>query len=234
MSIVLSFLLIVFCTAGWWLARQRLLSKPWLEQGAPATAIDPEIRHRQTARVGLGIFLVVVGALFALFASAYFERMGLPDWRSFPLPGLLWLNTGMLIASSVALHSALLDARNGALTQARRSLLVAAAASLAFLIGQLTVWLQLVGGGLVVDTNPALTFFYLLTGLHGLHILGGMIALARTFSSAWQTGGSGRLLLKLELCTVYWHFLLFVWLAIVLVLTGWADKIVITCSQLLS
>ncbi len=234
MSIILSFLIILFCTAGWWLARQNLLSKPWLEKGAPAAGPDPATRSRQTARIGLGVFLTVVGALFALFASAYFERMGLPDWRSFPLPGLLWLNTGMLIASSVALHCALLDARNNALRQARRGLVVAGAASLLFLVGQFTVWLQLVGNGVVVTTNPAVTFFYLLTGLHGLHIVGGLIALSRTLASAWNTDNGGKLLLRLELCAAYWHFLLFVWLAIVVVLTGWADKIIITCSQLLS
>ncbi|MCX2724355.1 cytochrome c oxidase subunit 3 [Roseibium salinum] len=236
MSVILGFLLIVLCISGWWLSRQGIMSKPWLEQGAPAAMADPQGQGRRTARIGLGVFLAVIGALFAMFASAYFERMGLPDWRSFPLPRLLWVNTGMLIAGSVALQCALVDARGGAMAQARRGLVVAALSGLAFLAGQLWVWLQLVSGGLVVASGPAITFFYLLTGLHGLHILGGLVALASSMPGAWRQGESGRsrFLLRLELCTTYWHFLLGLWLVIVLVLTGWADEIIATCSQLLS
>ena len=65
------------------------------------------------AKVGLGVFLAVVGCLFALFTSAYFMRMGLSDWRALPVPRLLWLNTGVLVLSSVALQCALVAARNG-------------------------------------------------------------------------------------------------------------------------
>ena len=64
-----------------------------------------------TAKLGLGVFLAVVGCLFALFASAYFMRMELSDWRSPPLPGVLWFNTAILVLSSVALHIAVLAAR---------------------------------------------------------------------------------------------------------------------------
>jgi cytochrome c oxidase subunit III len=233
MSVILTFLLIFFCFAGWWLAKHhQLLSKPWLEHGAPAAFPDSHPTGNQTTKIGLGVFLAVVGALFAIFTSAYFERMGLPDWRSFPLPRLLWVNTGMLIACSAALHCALMDARSGCLVPARSGLAIAGVAGVAFVLGQLAVWLQLVGEGFGVAASPAVTFFYLLTGLHGLHILGGLVALAITCASAWRTTTISELAPKIELCTIYWHFLLAIWLAMVVVITGWAEDFVVTCSQL--
>ncbi|MEM9635688.1 MAG: cytochrome c oxidase subunit 3 [Pseudomonadota bacterium] len=234
MSVILSFIFLIMCIAGWWLARHHLLSKPWLERGVPASATEGAAPVNRTAKVGLGVFLAVIGALFALLASAYFERMGLPDWRDFPLPRLLWVNTGMLIACSAALHCALADARNGALKPARSGLVIASLAGLAFVFGQLAVWLQLVSVGLGVASNPAVTFFYLLTGLHGLHILGGLVALAFAVSSAFHGTDLRPLIPRLELCTIYWHFLLVIWLAILVVIAGWAEEIVVTCSQLFS
>ena len=74
--------------------------------------------------------------------------------------------------------------------------------------------------------NPANSFFYLLTGLHGLHILGGLVALARAVPAAWGArrpgAGSGS---ALELCVAYWHFLLFVWLCLLVLFTGWAADV---------
>jgi cytochrome c oxidase subunit III len=232
MSVILTFLLVLFSFGGWWLMRNHLLSKPWLEHGAPAAAPVSDVRGNQTTKIGLGVFLAVIGSLFAIFTSAYFERMGLPDWRSFQLPRLLWVNTGMLIACSAALHCALIDARNGFLVPARSGLAIAGVAGLAFVFGQLAVWVQLVNEGLGVSASPAVTFFYLLTGLHGLHILGGLVALAMTCASAWRTTAISELAPKIELCTIYWHFLLAIWLAMVVVITGWAEDIVLTCSQL--
>ena len=77
MSVILVFLLVVAGIAGWWLSHQRLMSKPWLEQGIAAALPENDVTGMPTAKIGLGIFLAVVGALFALFASAFFTRMEL-------------------------------------------------------------------------------------------------------------------------------------------------------------
>ena len=81
MSVILVFLLVIAGIAGWWLSQQRLMSKPWLEQGVDAAFPGTESGAMPTAKIGLGVFLAVVGCLFALFVSAYFMRMGLADWR---------------------------------------------------------------------------------------------------------------------------------------------------------
>jgi cytochrome c oxidase subunit 3 len=233
MSVILVFLVVVIGFAGWWLSHQRLMSKPWLEVG-PDPVGGPARGGMPTQKIALGIFLAVVGALFALFASAYFMRMEFADWRPMPMPRIVWLNTGMLVLASVALECALAADRQRDAGTLRLSLVTGAAATLAFLAGQLVAWRDLTASGYLVTGNPANSFFYLLTGLHGLHILGGLVALTRTAPAAWGAPASTRLRLCLELCVAYWHFLLFVWLCLLVLFTGWAAEIVNICRGLLT
>ncbi len=234
MSVILVFLAVIAGISGWWLSHQRLMAKPWLEQGMAGDVIDPSGSALPTAKIGLGVFLAVVGALFALFASAYFMRMGLSDWRPLPIPRLLWFNTGVLVLSSVALHCALVAARKGQIDMVRFGLVTGGLTTVAFLIGQILAWRELTGGGYLLSGNPANSFFYMITGMHGLHILGGLVALARTTAGAWGGYGLERLRLSVDLCAMYWHFLLFVWLAVFVLLAGWAADFIDICRQLLT
>jgi cytochrome c oxidase subunit III len=234
MSVILVFLLVIFGIAGWWLAQQRLMSKPWLEQGSAAAFPGTESGTMPTAKIGLGVFLAVVGCLFALFASAYFMRMELSDWQALPLPRVLWLNTGILVLSSVALHVAVVASRKDQIETTRLALVTGGLTSLAFLAGQLIAWRELTASGYLLSTNPANSFFYLLTGMHGLHIVGGLIALARTTAKAWSGVKRERLRLSIELCAMYWHFLLFVWLGVFVLIAGWAASFIDICRQLLT
>ena len=122
MSVILFFLLVIVGIAGWWLSQQRLMSKPWLETGSNEAFPGTESGMMPVAKVGVGVFLAVVGCLFALFTSAYFMRMGLSDWHAMPVPRLLWLNTGVLVLSSVALQIALIAARRRQLDMVRLGL----------------------------------------------------------------------------------------------------------------
>jgi cytochrome c oxidase subunit III len=237
MSVILVFLLVIAGIAAWWLSQQRLMSKPWLEQGVDGVWHNAEETGLPTAKIGLGVFLAVVGALFALFASAYFMRMELSDWQAPPVPGLLWLNTGILVLSSIALHLAVVAARRGQADTMRLALITGGLTALAFLVGQLIAWRELAAGGYFLSVNPANSFFYLLTGLHGLHILGGLVALARTTARAWRSDGpraTEQMQLSVELCAMYWHFLLFIWIALFILLAGWASDIINICRQLLT
>jgi cytochrome c oxidase subunit 3 len=234
MSVILVFLLVIAGIAGWWLSHQGLMSKPWLEHGPAAALPDTDVTGMPTAKVGLGVFLAVVGCLFALFASAYFMRMELSDWRPLPIPPLLWLNTGVLVLSSVALQCAVVAARRGQIDMVRLGLVTGGLTALAFLAGQLVVWRDLSASGYFLEANPANSFFYMITGMHGLHILGGLVALARTIAGAWGRYQPERLRLSVELCAMYWHFLLFVWLAVFVLLAGWAADFINICRQLLT
>jgi cytochrome c oxidase subunit III len=214
MNIVLLFLAAIGAISGWWLSRQRLTAKPWMEQGLIE---DRGASPLPAVKIGLAVFLGVVGCLFALFFSAYFMRMGMPelkiaDWRPLPTPKLLWLNTAVLMSSSVALQLAKSAAYRGPMKLVRAGLIVGGVFAIAFLAGQLLAWRQLIGEGYFFATNPANAFFYLISGVHGLHLLGGLVALGRTMDKAWQGFELAQVRLSVELCAIYWHFLLFVWL----------------------
>ena len=233
MSVILVFILVVIGFSGWWLSQQGLLSKPWLEVG-PDPVGGPRKTGMPTEKIALAIFLAVVGALFALFASAYFMRMEFVDWRPMPVPRILWLNTGMLVLASVALECARSAVRKADRDTLRLSLATAAVATIGFLGGQLAAWHELAASGFLVTGNPSNSFFYVLTGLHGLHILGGLVALARAAPAAWGYGRTADLRLRIDLCTMYWHFLLLVWLGLLMVLTGRANDFIDICRALLS
>lgn len=234
MTAIIIFMTGVALIAGWWLAHQRLASKPWLEEGP---ADDLPFRHTISlppAKIGLGVFLAVAGALFTLFISAYTVRMGQADWRPIPLPPLLWFNTAVLVMSSAALQWASISARRNNRDDMLTGLLAAAITSATFLAGQALAWWQLVSYGYFLAANPANDFFYLLTAVHGLHLLGGVAALARTFIHAQRNPDASRARMSVELCAIYWHFLLVVWLILFALLNGWVVAFLEICRQLIT
>jgi cytochrome c oxidase subunit III len=229
-GITILFLAVIATIVAWWLSQQRLTAKPWLEEGLIGDFPSTGASSLPAAKIGLGVFLAVVGSLFALLIGAYSMQMNMADWR--PLPGskLLWLNTGVLILSSVALQWAQVAAHRGQMDGVRAGLLAGGASAFAFLVGQLLVWQQLTAAGYFLATNPANTFFYLITGVHGLHLLGGLVALGRTIDKVWRGFEVDQVRLSVELCALYWHFLLLVWLFFFSLLTfsawsGWVYSI---------
>ena len=234
MSLTILFLLVPLgAIIAWWLSRQRLMAKPWLEVGPiddfPHTGASP----LPAATIGLGVFLAVVSSLFALFISAYFMRMQVADWAQMPAPKVLWFNTGVLILSSVALEYAQVAARRGRREGVGDGLIAGGLFAVTFLIGQVLAWRQLNAAGYFLATNPANTFFYLFTGLHGLHLLGGLVALGMTADKVWRGVEVKQVRLSVQLCAVYWHFLLALWLVLFTLLTPWVGEFAVFCRQLL-
>ena len=201
---------------------RQIVQKPWVTVSAtPEGPSDGAEYPLPSVMVGLRVFLGVVAVVFSLLTISYFGRMAYNDWRPLSDPALLWLNTAMLIASSIAFQQSLVAARRGSSSGVRDGLMVGGIFAVIFLIGQLAVWRQLVGAGAFADTNPANAFFYAITGLHALHLLGGLVAWARTSIKLLAGSDLATLKLSVELCAVYWHFLLFIWLAMfgILILT---------------
>jgi cytochrome c oxidase subunit 3 len=219
------------------------MAKPWLDVGSIGDVPAWGGSSMPPAKVGLGVFLAVAGCLFALLVSAYFVRIDIAATtdsgtngailRGMPAPRQLWLNTGALILSSIAMQCAQIAARRGYRDAVRDGLLLSGLSGLFFMVGQLLVWRQLVGDGYFAASNPGNAFFYLLTGVHGLHVAGGFVALGKTFPKVRRGVPIERLRLSVWLCTVYWHFLLLVWLVIFALLMGWADDFVIICRALI-
>jgi cytochrome c oxidase subunit 3 len=189
--------------------------KPWAtEQGKIDDLHAGGTTPAAARKLALMVFLAVVAVLFMLLVTAYGGRMAYEDWRPAPQIRLLWANTFVLILSSVALQWAQHSVRRGQMDAMRVGLLAAGALTVVFLFGQLLAWRQL---GTMVHfevTNPAIAFFYLITGLHGLHLLGGLVAWGRTVSRVWGDFDAAKIRQSVELCALYWHFLLLVWLVL--------------------
>ena len=174
----------------------------------------------ERAVVGLRVFLAVVTSLFLLLIIAWLMRSQFNDWQALsqpwqPLaqPWQLILNTGLLISASVCLQIAYSNSRagdSGRSTAVKHWALFGGLFTLLFLGGQLWLWHQLSATGFGVAANPANSFFYLLTGLHGMHLAGGLVAWLR-LALRWPASGDS-LRLRLRLCCTYWHYLLLIWL----------------------
>ena len=234
MSAIVLFLAVIAVIVGWWLSQQRLTAKPWLEEGPIGEFPGAGAMTQPAAKIGLGVFLAVAGCLFTLVISAYSVRQNMADWRALPLPKLLWFNTGVLVLSSIALQWAHVAARRNDLEGVIVGLLAGGVSAVVFLVGQLLAWQQLRVAGYFVASNPANSFFYLITAVHGLHLTGGLVALGRTTARVWRGTELTEMRLSVELCAIYWHFLLLVWLVLLGVLTGWTDNFIDICRQLLS
>jgi cytochrome c oxidase subunit 3 len=194
---------------------RQLTAKPWVT--AQARIDDFHFGGTfalPTAKLGLRVFLAVVAVLFMLLIVAYGSRMEFEDWRPSPELRLLWLNTAMLVMSSAAMQWARFAVRRGDIDGVWLGLLAGGVFAVAFLGGQILAWRQLNLLGAFDITNPAIGFFFLITGLHGLHLLGGLVAWGRTTAKVWRGYGAADMRLSVELCTVYWHFLLLVWLVL--------------------
>ena len=237
MNVMLIFLAAVAAIIVWWLAGQRLTSKPWLETGSVQLPVHDGTERPPVpaVKIGLFVFLGVVGAVFSLAVSAYFMRAASADWWATPVPRLLWVNTAALALSSAALQWAKREAQQGRMEALRPALVAGLALAVFFLVGQVQAWRELTAAGYVLADNPSNSFFYMLTGLHGLHILGGLAVLAHTTVGAFSADNQPeRLRLSVDLSAIYSHFMLAVWIALFALFAGWANDFVDLCRTLLN
>lgn len=194
---------------------------------------------------GMFFALAAIGMLFVALTSAYVVRHGLdPAWKPIQMPAILWFNTAALIASSLTLEKA-----RWALTSVRMPALPGGGATAAlygwftltlvlgliFLCGQLVAWRRLSLDGVYLGTNPHGSFFYLLTGLHGLHLLGGIAAILWLDLIIWRDHGFpiqrglnwlGKpeppvLKRRIEATALYWHSMGALWIYLLLLLFTW-------------
>jgi len=201
----------------WALLARRLTARPWESPGAGEETEARGVFVVPPAKVGLWGLLAVVTSLFGLFIAAFHMRMehSHGDWTELAVPKLLWLNTAFLLLSSAAMQWARSAAGRGQAASVRAGLLAGGAFAIAFIAGQLLAWQQLSHAGSYLTSGPSSSFFYVLTGVHGLHVLGGLIVWARTAARMFRPGAEViDLRLSIELCTTYWHYLLLVWLVL--------------------
>jgi len=213
-TLTLVFLAIIMATVIGWLLRQTLNTQPWEANDPVENQPGRGVINIDPAKVGLISFIAVVTSLFALFLSAYLMRMKLGDWRPLAEPNVLWLNTVILVLASVAFQVTRNAATRGQRRTVKVGLVVGGVCTSLFLLGQLFAWQQLNASGYFLAGNPANSFFYLLTALHGLHLLGGMWVWGRTSLRLFTGADARNVRLSVELCAVYWHYLLLVWIGL--------------------
>lgn len=193
-----------------------LTEKPWLH--SPQTPEGLTFEESQISgspqKTALLFFMGVVFAVFGLFITAYFIRMELDDWRPMPESTLLWINTLVLFLASVVLQLTYNALNSDRANFVKLGLLAGALLTAAFVAGQYTVWQQMNGQGYLINSNPANAFFYVLTGIHALHLLGGLWVWTRAGIRVWTGTNPEKERLAVELCALYWHFLLLVWLVV--------------------
>jgi cytochrome c oxidase subunit 3 len=178
--------------------------------------------HRRASITGLLVLLAASVMLFAAFTSAFFVRRGLSnDWVDTPVPRILWLNTGVLVASSLALELARRALRSGRRTAFNRYWTGATLLGVLFLCGQYAAWRQLNDAGIYLATNPSSSFFFLLTCVHAVHLLGGISALGYIDAQALMLRlGPGKRT-AVDVSAYFWHFLDAVWIYLMVLFLFW-------------
>jgi len=188
---------------------------PWIADTGPiAPALSGAEIALNSRRSALKVLLSVVSVFFLLMIVAYGGRMLYQDWRPTPQINLLWANTGVLLLSSLCLQLALMAARAGKAAWTKSALVGAGVLTILFLIGQWAAWQQLTTLVLGDFSNPSVGFFFMITGVHGLHMAGGMLALGRAVNRAFGPGDIRQMEANLSNCALYWHYLLGVWLLV--------------------
>jgi cytochrome c oxidase subunit 3 len=181
-------------------------------------------RPPSPARTGVWVGIAAIAMSFAAYTSAFVVRQGgAQDWQHITLPPILYLNTLVLLASSATLERGrrLMEAdaqwRSPAISRGMNWLRITLGLGVLFLAGQIVAWRQLAAEGLYLSTSPSSGFFYVLTALHGLHLLGGIAAVVyalrrlRVSAPVPPTG-------VLDATAVYWHFMDVLWVYLLLLL----------------
>jgi cytochrome c oxidase subunit 3 len=161
--------------------------------------------------IGIAIAIVAILMFFMALASAFLIRKGTGGWVPVHIPGLLWLNTAVLLASSATLEMARKRLANSGVSGFRKLWRVTTVLGVLFLVGQFVAWRILAGQGIYLATNPASSFFYIFTGAHALHLLGGVCALLYV---AWRNFDQAKVsrIVAAEVVSYYWHFMDALWL----------------------
>ncbi len=171
-----------------------------------------------TARLGLLLLLATISMLFAAFTSAYIVRRAADDWVPIRVPPLLWLNTAILLASSFTMERARRALAPWRPQIVGRSLALTFLLGAAFLAGQVLAWRDLAAQGVYLASNPYSSFFYVLTGAHAVHVLGGIAVLGYVAIQFRRQRYSAAGAIGPRLAATYWHFVDGLWVYLFLVL----------------
>ena len=175
-------------------------------------------RRVETAKLGLWVAMGSISMLFASFTSAYIVRSAGQDWVPLEIPAILWLNTAILLLSSVTMEVSRRSFHRWQPITFRKWLLVTAVLGAAFLVGQLFAWRELSQQGIYLVSHPHSSFFYVLTAVHGVHLLAGVLVLFYVLALAARYSLTPCESSSPSIAATYWHFVDGLWLYLMVVL----------------
>lgn len=182
---------------------------------------EKRITHEKVARPLLWIAMVSMVMIFAALTSAYVVRMEKGDWLTFELPRMFYISTAVIIMSSVTMNWVLSAARKNDFKNVKLASLLTLILGLTFVICQFKAWGILVNQKVFFagkSSNASGSFLYALTGLHMVHLAGGIIAIFVVWIKALGTKYNSENLLGIRLCAIFWHFLDILWIYLFLFL----------------
>jgi cytochrome c oxidase subunit 3 len=158
------------------------------------------------------LFIVTIVMLFAALTSAYIVKQSDGNWLYFELPDIFWITSLIIVISSITMQLAVVAARKDNIAQVRMFLISTTVLGFAFLAGQYKSWGDLVLQDVFFVGNPSGSFLYVLTGVHAVHIISGIIFLLLVLWAAFNYKVHSKRMLRIGMCATYWHFLGGLWL----------------------
>jgi cytochrome c oxidase subunit III len=186
-------------------------------------AAEIKIVEEAKAQVGMNpkkfalwLFMVSVIMIFGALTSAYIVRQAEGNWLDFEMPTMFWITSAMILASSVTMHWAYLSVKRNNQEMAKVAMAVTVILGGGFLVGQWLGWNELVANGIYLvgreSSGVSGSFMYVISGLHGVHVISGVIFLMLVFVNVFRLKIHSKNLSQIEMCTTYWHFLDGLWL----------------------
>lgn len=176
------------------------------------------VRSMHPKKFAMWLFIISVTMIFASLTSAYIVKKAEGDWLIFDFPSLFNVTSVLIVLSSISMHFAYLSAKRNSLVSIRVGLVITALLAIGFVVGQYMSWTQLVNQDVFFVGNAAGSFIYIFTGLHALHLIGGVVFLAIVLFNAFNYKVHSKSMAQIEMCATYWHFLGGLWLYLYLFL----------------
>jgi cytochrome c oxidase subunit III len=180
-----------------------------VEEAPKQSSVNPK-------KFALWLFMATVVMIFAALTSAYIVRHANGSWMVFELPKMFWVNTAIILGSSFTMHWAYTAAKRDQIETMKLAITLTTILGVGFLVGQIFAWGQLVDNQIYLRGRDATavsgSFLYVISWLHWLHVISGVIVLLVSTTSVFRLKVNSKNLLGLEMCATYWHFLDVLWL----------------------
>ena len=189
-----------------------------MEKSADIPFIGVRVKSMHPKKFAMWLFIITIVMLFASLTSAYLVKKAEGNWFIIDFPSLFNVTSVLIILSSITMHFAYVSAKKDNLLNLRIGLVVTGFLAIAFTVGQFFSWDQLVAQGAYWVGNPAGSFIYVFTGLHVVHLFGGLVFLTILLINSFKYKVHFKNLAQMEMCITYWHFLGGLWLYLYLFL----------------